>query len=275
MATPRWRLFAGVTLVVLVTVLALSRATAEALSGEDTPEADPGHRTGTRGPVAPPDTPATDERGAEEREHPVARSRRAPSTDPGSDLLVSAALSQALVGGLLVGLAWYAQVPARALGLAAPGNALLPGLALGVALYGANEGGVWIADRFGIESDEALRELLAPETARGWIVLLFVVLPLVAVVEELLFRGALVGALAAGFPVSPWPLAVLSSVAFGLGHGLQGLGGVVVTGALGFALAAAFVLTGSLWVVVVAHYVVNALEFLVHEGPPAGLEHRR
>jgi hypothetical protein len=41
---------------------------------------------------------------------------------------------------------------------------------------------------------------------------------------------------------------------------------MVVTGALGFALAAGFVLTGSLVVVVVAHYLVNALEFTVHEG---------
>jgi membrane protease YdiL (CAAX protease family) len=42
--------------------------------------------------------------------------------------------------------------------------------------------------------------------------------------------------------------------------------GVVVTGVLGFVLAAAFVLTGSLLAVVVAHYLVNALEFVVHEG---------
>jgi len=30
------------------------------------------------------------------------------------------------------------------------------------------------------------------------------------------------------------------------------------------------VVTGSLLVVIVAHYVVNALEFVVHEGPGAG-----
>ncbi|MCH7661371.1 MAG: CPBP family intramembrane metalloprotease domain-containing protein, partial [Euryarchaeota archaeon] len=35
---------------------------------------------------------------------------------------------------------------------------------------------------------------------------------------------------------------------------------------LGFVLAAAFILTESLLVVVVAHYLVNALEFVVHEG---------
>jgi membrane protease YdiL (CAAX protease family) len=92
-----------------------------------------------------------------------------------------------------------------------------------------------------------------------------VVLPLIAVFEEFLFRGVLVGAFAVGFGVSPWLLAVLSSIAFALGHGAQGTTGVAVTGALGFVLAAAFVVTGSLLVVVVAHYLVNALEFLVHE----------
>jgi membrane protease YdiL (CAAX protease family) len=141
-----------------------------------------------------------------------------------------------------------------------------------VGLYAANEAGAWVAERAGIDADESLRELLAPETVGGWLLLLGVVLPLVALVEEFLFRAALVGALAAGFSVSPWLLAVLSSVAFGVGHGLQGPGGVVVTGALGFVLAAAFVLTGSLWVVVVAHYLVNALEFLVHEALDVGVD---
>jgi membrane protease YdiL (CAAX protease family) len=41
---------------------------------------------------------------------------------------------------------------------------------------------------------------------------------------------------------------------------------MAVTGALGFVLAAAFVVTGSLLSVIVAHYLVNALEFVVHEG---------
>jgi predicted Abi (CAAX) family protease len=41
---------------------------------------------------------------------------------------------------------------------------------------------------------------------------------------------------------------------------------VLVTGTLGLVLAAGFVLTGSLLAVVVAHYLVNALEFVVHEG---------
>jgi membrane protease YdiL (CAAX protease family) len=58
----------------------------------------------------------------------------------------------------------------------------------------------------------------------------------------------------------------LAAAAFGLGHGAQGRVGIAVTGALGVALGALFVLTNSLLAVVVAHYVVNALELTVHEG---------
>jgi membrane protease YdiL (CAAX protease family) len=74
--------------------------------------------------------------------------------------------------------------------------------------------------------------------------------------------ACLIGGLSAGFPVSPWLLVVLSSIAFGLGHGLQGPGGVLVTAVLGLGLGAAFVIAESLALVIVAHYVVNALEFL-------------
>jgi len=34
----------------------------------------------------------------------------------------------------------------------------------------------------------------------------------------------------------------------------------------GFVLAAVFVLSNSLLIVIIAHYIVNALEFIVHEG---------
>jgi membrane protease YdiL (CAAX protease family) len=104
--------------------------------------------------------------------------------------------------------------------------------------------------------------------------LLGVVLPVIAGFEELLFRATLVGAIPAGFGVSPWVMVGFSSVAFGVGHGAQGPAGIAVTGTLGAVLGVAFVLTGSFVVVVVAHYLVNALEFVVHEGlglDPAGL----
>ncbi|MFC7080952.1 CPBP family intramembrane glutamic endopeptidase [Halorussus caseinilyticus] len=187
-------------------------------------------------------------------------------------LLANVALSQGVFGAILVAAAWVADLPLEALGvrLGDPWSVGLPalavGTAVGVALYAANELSTTVLDSTGVDYSEGLREALAPDTPRGWAVLLGVVLPVIAVFEELLFRAALVGAFAAGFGVSPWALAVFSTVAFAIGHGAQGPGGVAVTGLLGFALAAAFVLTGSLLVVVVAHYLVNALEFVVHEG---------
>ncbi|WP_255170185.1 CPBP family intramembrane glutamic endopeptidase [Natrononativus amylolyticus] len=185
-------------------------------------------------------------------------------------LLANVALSQGVFAVLLVAAAVYTAVPAAALGVEFSASYLWTGLAVGTAaglgLYALNELGSASATRLGFDHDEELRELLAPDSRGGWLVLLFVVLPLIAFFEEFLFRAALIGALSVGFDLSPWLLAVLSSVAFALGHGVQGPVGVAVTGALGFVLAALFIYTGSLLVVVVAHYLINALEFAVHEG---------
>jgi membrane protease YdiL (CAAX protease family) len=186
-----------------------------------------------------------------------------------ASLLVNVAVSQGLFGVLLVVGVWFTEIPLSALGLGSGDVSplmLAVGAALGVGLYVVNELGAAAGERVGIASSEELRQALAPDSAAGWAVLLLIVLPVIAGFEELLFRAALVGVVSAGFGVSPWLLAVLSSVAFALGHGAQGPGGIVVTGTLGFVLAAAFVLTGSFLVVFVAHYLVNALEFVVHEG---------
>jgi membrane protease YdiL (CAAX protease family) len=190
-------------------------------------------------------------------------------------LLANVLVSQGLFAGFLLFGAWFTDVPASAFGVTGdPLSTGLPavgvGVGVGLVLYLLNELGAGVGDRLGVTADESLRELLAPDTRLGWVVLLIVVLPIVAGFEEFLFRGALIGVVAAGFEVSPWLLAALSSVAFALGHGAQGPGGILVTGLLGFALAVTFVLTGSLLAVIVAHYLVNALEFVVHEGLDLG-----
>jgi membrane protease YdiL (CAAX protease family) len=186
-------------------------------------------------------------------------------------LLANVAVSQGLFAAFLLFGAWFTGVPVSAFGVTNdPLSTGLPalgvGIGVGLVLYALNELGAMAGERFGVVASEDLRAMLAPDDLRGWVILLLGVLPLVAVFEELLFRGALVGVMWAGFGVSPWLLAALSSVAFALGHGAQGPGGILVTGLLGFVLAVTFVLTGSLLVVVVAHYLVNALEFVVHEG---------
>lgn len=240
---PAWTAFAGFVGVVLTGLLALSHASADVLSSSTTESSADYPRTLSDRVVgsAPP---------------------------PTASLLLNVVVSQGLFAALLVLGLWLADIPVASLGLAAAAvepTALGGGVALGVALHVVNTLGSRLGDRFGLGESAALREALSPDSPAGWAVLLFVALPLVAGFEELLFRGILVGALAAGFGVSPWFLAACSSVAFALGHGAQGRIGVVVTGFLGFVLAAAFVLTESLVTVVLAHYLVNALEFVVNE----------
>lgn len=185
--------------------------------------------------------------------------------------------SQALVGALVLAGAWLAGVPWEAFGW--PGfdagavetaGRLGLGFLLGVAIAVGN---------FALErglSEETLRDAqelrgrLAPQSLAGWITLLFVLVPTIAVAEELLFRGALVGALAIGFGLSPWLLVAVSSLAFGAAHTAQGPVGVAVAALFGVVLGAAFVLTGDLLVVIVAHATVDAIEFVGHEGPFAG-----
>ncbi|EMA43298.1 CPBP family intramembrane glutamic endopeptidase [Halococcus saccharolyticus] len=284
----RWAVFAGLTALVLFVLLALARASQSTIddtssavddaSAVDDTISTVGDGSPTTEPVpsrrdedVPPDSPL-DHDDRDPIEQPSAgpdRTRRSPSFSTGA-LLANVALSQGLFAVVLVGGAWYARIPPTALGVrTAPLSTGLPalgiGIVVGIGLYLVNELGTLGANAVGIETPDALRESLAPDSRAGWIVLLGVVLPTIAIFEELLFRAALIGALSAGFGLSPWLLAVLSSVAFALGHGAQGTIGMVATGGLGFVLAGAFVLTGSLLVVVVAHYLVNALEFAVHE----------
>lgn len=181
------------------------------------------------------------------------------------ELLANVAVTQGGFGVLVAAAVWLARIPLDALGVASPSASTVGvGLAAGVALYAVNEVLARTLDAAGLGYDEAMRDALSPDSLAGWVALLFVALPLVAGFEELLFRGALVGALSAGFGVSPWALAAASSVAFGTAHSAQGGVGVLLATLLGFALAAVFVLTGSLLAAILAHYVVNVLEFAVH-----------
>lgn len=270
----RWAAFAGVAVAVTVLLLLLARASQAAVG---TPPATPGEvrwldrledgADHLDASGAPDPTPAS----------PFEASMAGPDSMSSAVLLVNVAFSQGLFGLLLLAGAWYTGIPASAFGAGAADvglDALAVGVGFGIALSLANGVAGAAASALGHDPSEALRELLAPDSAGGWVLLLGVVLPLIAGFEELLFRGALVGVMATGFGWSPWLLAVASSVAFALGHGAQGPIGIVVTGLLGFVLAAGYVVTGSLLVVVVAHYLVNAVEFVAYEGfglePPFG-----
>ncbi|QDX39769.1 CPBP family intramembrane glutamic endopeptidase [Salarchaeum sp. JOR-1] len=197
---------------------------------------------------------------------------RAPPPDATDTAALSAGALYANValthGTLLVvvaGAAWLFGVPLTLLGVGTRplSEAVFVGVLAGLLLAVGNVAAARAADALGVPYSDALTDLLTPDSAGGWVALLGGVLPLVALAEELLFRAALVGALA-GFDTPVVVAVAFSSVLFGLAHGAQGVAGVVVAGSLGVALAAVFVATNSLAAVVVAHAVVNAVELVGH-----------
>lgn len=182
--------------------------------------------------------------------------------------------SQALVAALVLAGAWLAGVPWAAFGwqgfdagMTKTAGRLGLGVLLGAGIAVGNLGLERALSRETLRDAQELRGRLAPESLAGWITLLFVLVPTIAVAEEFLFRGALVGALAVGFDASPWLLVAISSVAFGAAHTAQGPIGVAVAALFGVVLGTAFVFTGDLLVVIVAHATVDAIEFVGHEGP--------
>lgn len=278
---PDWTAFWAVATVVLLSMLGLARATSGAFDDPDAdadPDVpDPGHvdRPGAAGERAADqaidsqtagDAPATAEQSPSDADpdHPQL-------TDlPPLVLLLNVVVTHGGLGLLVLGAAGLTGVPLVALGIAPTSSstgilAVAGGLVLGGLLAGANAVMAATLERLEIEHSEALRAAMAPRTTGGWILLLGAILPLVAAFEELFFRAVLIGAAAAATGLSPWLFVVSSTVAFAAGHGLQGRGGLLVTGVLGIVLGAAFVLTNSLLLVVLAHYVVNAIEFLARE----------
>jgi membrane protease YdiL (CAAX protease family) len=108
-----------------------------------------------------------------------------------------------------------------------------------------------------------LLQCILPINRREWIGVLLALLP-AAALEELLFRSLPLGGMA-GLGVEllrphwlMWPL----SLFFGLLHWPQGAWGVVGTALAAVALSLLFLATGSLWVVLSAHYVLNVSQII-------------
>ena len=83
-------------------------------------------------------------------------------------------------------------------------------------------------------------------------------LTITAVAEEAAYRGVLfqIGLFATG---SFWIAGLASAVVFGLGHLTQGRRPAVVAGIIGFGNQVIVLLTGSLWVVIAAHFAYDLL----------------
>ena len=75
------------------------------------------------------------------------------------------------------------------------------------------------------------------------------------VCEEFLYRGYLI------WYFTPWigivPAAIAASVVFGLGHSYQGVRGIVTTGLFGAVLAALYLISGSLLLPILVHFLLD------------------
>lgn len=172
----------------------------------------------------------------------------------------SAILRGWAVAVLLLGLWWGAGRPLRALGLDVPVGArgqwgfLLD--ALLIAFFAVQQLRI---SRLHQEDVEKLVKRIAalkvtPRT--GAELATFLVLSVTAGVwEELLYRGFLVGYLEPHAGVLAAVL--LSSVIFGLGHLYQGRRGVLNTTMVGLAFAGLYVLSRSLWWLMLAHALID------------------
>lgn len=84
------------------------------------------------------------------------------------------------------------------------------------------------------------------------------------IVEEIVYRGFVIWYLGQYLPA--WGAVVVSSVAFGLGHSYQGAGGAVRVSLIGLAFGTLYVVTGSIWLPIIAHILLDVLQgATVHE----------
>ena len=103
-------------------------------------------------------------------------------------------------------------------------------------------------------------QCILPLNRGEWAGVLVVLLP-AAALEELLFRSLPLGGL--GWLVAPWWLLWPLALLFGLLHWPQGWWGVVGTSLAGIILSLLFLASGSIWIPLVAHYVMNVTQLLL------------
>ena len=202
--------------------------------------------------------------------------------------------SSVLLGSLMLGLValrvfgpdWRSRLSVRPPSLE---DAFFGGLGV-AAIYAGNAAlvGIRIAASGGVAQLTSEAQEKAKWATTFADVPLWVVLPLslfVAVWEEAVFRGYLLGRFKAGLgthPRGPAIAVAVTALVFGLAHGYQGGWGMAQTALVGAALGALTLWRGSLWPAVVAHFSIDAiglfalhflkpmLEKLLHGATPPG-----
>lgn len=172
----------------------------------------------------------------------------------------------ALTFGAGMCLLWYG--PAASVGPAGglPAFGWPQAVAAGVALGLGLKAGLVVltralAARGLYHGTTALVERMRPTTASEVGLHFLVVLPAIAVGEELWFRGVLVAVAHGALGLPLWLMVPFSAVVFGMPHREQGRTAVLTTGIVGLVLGGGLVATGSLLLVVAAHYTLNATTF--------------
>lgn len=78
------------------------------------------------------------------------------------------------------------------------------------------------------------------------------------IVEEIVYRGFALWYLTHIMP--PWVAVGVSSVVFGLAHCYQGRDNAIRTGVVGLAFGTLYIVTGSIWLPIVAHILIDTLQ---------------
>lgn len=147
------------------------------------------------------------------------------------------------------------------------GLGLLLGLATQLAANALTLGAIKVWGKT-IYSPVVMRNIM-PRARIEWL-LVPAALGLAVVLEELLFRSLLIGALSISVPVLI--LLIGFSAIFGLMHSPQGALGVVLTGAMGLWLSLLFLWSGGLLLPLTTHYVINFLQLLKAQDKRVWLE---
>lgn len=148
----------------------------------------------------------------------------------------------------------------RDLGLTYPGTIQFLGTFLIVTLVGTliDQNGYAVTSTWpGYQALGGMPPIGSP--VWDWIDLTFGLL-LVGIVEELVFRGYMLAFLRR-YTTNRLVIVVVSSIAFGLIHWSLGLNAVLITTIIGSVFMTAYLATGSLPAIMLAHFAVNFIDF--------------
>jgi uncharacterized protein len=136
------------------------------------------------------------------------------------------------------------------------------GWGLGIAFVGGSLLQVVLVRRSAATREKILRAFrrfafilpVTPEE-RAWFALVSVT---AGICEEVLYRGFLIRYLSNGpWHAGLWIAVAIASISFGLGHGYQGLSGIISTAVLGAVMAMLFLASGSLWLPMALHAIID------------------